>query len=96
MTRRLEEATEDALLTGGRAGKRAIQDAGFSDELKEKLFNKISDAKFRKQYSGAFAQATMPTSAGEGTRTMAASQPWTGERARRILSLECSMMHASL
>ncbi|KAL2214126.1 hypothetical protein CC79DRAFT_1328022 [Sarocladium strictum] len=78
MTRRLEEATEEALLTGGRAGQRAIEDAGFSDELKEKLFDKISEAKFRKQYAGAFATATMPESAGEGTRAMAAGQPWTG------------------
>ncbi|KAH8175541.1 DnaJ, subfamily C [Sarocladium implicatum] len=78
MTRRLEEATEDALLTGGRAGHRAIQDAGFSDELKEKLFDKISEAKFRKQYAGAFATASMPSSAGEGTQVMAGGQPWTG------------------
>ncbi|KAK0389831.1 hypothetical protein NLU13_3404 [Sarocladium strictum] len=78
MTRRLEEATEEALLSGGRAGRRAIEDAGFSEELKEKLFDKISEAKFRKQYAGAFAQAAMPSSAGEGTRTIAAAQPWTG------------------
>lgn len=78
MTRRLEEATEDALLTGGRAGQRAIQDAGFSDELKEKLFDKISEAKFRKQYAGAFSTASMPSSAGEGTQAMASGQPWTG------------------
>lgn len=79
MSRRLEEATEEVLLTGGSAGLRAVEDAGFSDELKEKLFDKISEAKFRKQYSGAFATATMPEAAGPGTRAMAGAEPWTGE-----------------
>jgi hypothetical protein len=79
MSRRLEEATEDALLTGGRAGRRAVEDAGFSDELKERLLDKIADAQFRKQYAGAFAEAQLPTSAGEGTRHMAGAEPWTGQ-----------------
>lgn len=78
MSRRLEEATEEALLTGGIAGQRAIEHAGFSDELKERLLDKVKDAKFRKQFSGAFAQAEMPPTAGDGSRDMAASQPWTG------------------
>ena len=78
MARRLEEATEEALLTGGRAGRRAVEDAGFSDELKERLLAKVKDAEFRSEHAAAFAQAGMPISAGEGTRTIAASQPWTG------------------
>lgn len=79
MARRLEQATEDALLTGGRAGQRAVQEAGFSEELKEKLLDRVQDAKFRNQFAGAFAQAGMPASAGEGTRGVAAGQPWTGD-----------------
>lgn len=79
MSRRLEEATEEALLTGGAAGRRAVEDAGFSDELKEKLLDKIADAKFRQQYSGAFTQADLPSSAAEGSRHIATAQPWTGE-----------------
>ena len=78
MFRRLEEATEDALITGGRAGRRALEDAGFSDELKERLLAKVKDAEFRSEHAAAFAQAGMPTSAGQGSRTLAASQPWTG------------------
>lgn len=78
MARRLEEATEEALFTGGRAGRQAVEDAGFSEELKEKLLDKIADAKFRKQYSGAFAEAEMNSAAGEGTRHIATAQPWTG------------------
>ncbi|KAH7134798.1 ASST-domain-containing protein [Dactylonectria estremocensis] len=79
LARRLEEATEEALFTGGRAGRRAIEDAGFSKELKEKLLSKIADANFKTQYSGAFTEANIPAAAGEGTRHTAAGQPWTGE-----------------
>ena len=46
MTRRLEEVTEDALLLGGRAGQRAVEEAGFSSELKERLYNKVAEAQF--------------------------------------------------
>ncbi|CAM1509278.1 Fc.00g030170.m01.CDS01 [Cosmosporella sp. VM-42] len=79
MARRLEEATEEALFTGGRAGRRAIEDAGFSDELKEKLLAKVQDANFRNEFSGALAEAGLSSSAGEGTRNIATSQAWTGE-----------------
>ncbi|KAI0427022.1 hypothetical protein F5Y09DRAFT_45490 [Xylaria sp. FL1042] len=79
MSRRLEEATEDALLTGGSAGRRAVEDAGFSEELKERLLAKVQDAQFRSQHAAAFSEAEMPTSAGQGTRIAATSQPWTGQ-----------------
>ncbi|XDG03715.1 hypothetical protein ABKA04_003330 [Annulohypoxylon sp. FPYF3050] len=78
MARRLEEATEEALLTGGRAGRRAVEDAGFSDELKERLFAKVKDAEFRSEHAAAFAEAGMPSAASAGTRLAATSQPWTG------------------
>lgn len=78
MARRLEEATEEALLTGGRAGRRAVEDAGFSEELKERLFAKVKDAEFRSEHAAAFAEAGMPSAAGAGTRLTATSQPWTG------------------
>ncbi|KAL7944592.1 hypothetical protein V8C42DRAFT_76550 [Trichoderma barbatum] len=79
MTRRLQEATEEAIYSGGSAGRRAVQDAGFSDELKEKLLNKIADAKFRQEYSSAFMEKDLISAAGEGTRHIATSAPWTGE-----------------
>ncbi|KAK7948402.1 uncharacterized protein PG986_009288 [Apiospora aurea] len=79
MSRRLQEATEEALLTGGRAGRRAVEDAGFSEELKERLFARVKDAEFRSEYASAFAEAEMPSAAGSGSRYAAASQPWTGE-----------------
>jgi hypothetical protein len=83
MTSRLQQATEDALLTGGRAGRRAIEEAGFSEELKAKLLDKVASAKFHQEHSAALAEANIvsriPDSAGLGTRAMASAQPWTGQ-----------------
>ncbi|RWA14514.1 hypothetical protein EKO27_g602 [Xylaria grammica] len=79
MSRRLQEATDELLLTGGKAGRRAVEDAGFSEELKEKLLAKVKDAQFRSQHAGAFSEVDMPASAGEGTRITATSRPWTGQ-----------------
>ncbi|KAF5027192.1 hypothetical protein F66182_680 [Fusarium sp. NRRL 66182] len=79
MARRLEEATEEALFTGGRAGRRAVEDAGFSDELKERLLNKIADANFKSEHASALAEADLSSSAGVGTRYIASAQAWTGE-----------------
>lgn len=78
LARRLEAATEETLFTGGRAGRRAVEDAGFSDELKERLLAKVKDAEFRSEHAAAFAEANMPSEAGAGTRLTATSQPWTG------------------
>ncbi|KAK0667117.1 hypothetical protein QBC41DRAFT_279629 [Cercophora samala] len=82
LSRRLQEATEEALLEGGRAGRRAVlEDAGFSEELKAKLLNKLADAKFQGEHSAAasvLAHSKIPDSAGLGTRSIAAAQPWTG------------------
>ncbi|KAK3315552.1 hypothetical protein B0H66DRAFT_565581 [Apodospora peruviana] len=86
MARRLEEATEEALLSGGRAGKRAIEDAGFSEELKTKLLKKLADAKFEAEHAAAFAEAgvsgRVPGSAGQGTRAIASAEAWTGEESQ--------------
>ncbi|KAF5715237.1 hypothetical protein FMUND_6957 [Fusarium mundagurra] len=79
LARRLEEATEEALFTGGRAGRRAVEDAGFSEELKERLLNKIADANFKSENASAFAEAGLSSTAGEGTRHIASAQAWTGE-----------------
>ncbi|KAG6015211.1 hypothetical protein E4U43_005609 [Claviceps pusilla] len=69
MSRRLEEATEETLLSGGVSGRRAIQDAGFSEELREKLLDKIATASFQQQQ-----QQQQPASQ-LGTTSDA---PWTG------------------
>ncbi|KAG6074639.1 hypothetical protein E4U31_005359 [Claviceps sp. LM219 group G6] len=63
MSRRLEQATEDALLSGDANGRRAIQDAGFSEELKAKLFEKVAAAEFQHQ---------------QASHSTAGETPWTG------------------
>ncbi|QPH09843.1 hypothetical protein C2857_000879 [Epichloe festucae Fl1] len=84
MSRRLEEATEEALLSGGASGRRAIEDAGFSEELKEKLLDKVAGARFQQQYKGAFAQAGISPSTSSPPAVQAhashisSGNPWTG------------------
>jgi hypothetical protein len=81
MARRLEAATEDAL-TSGPGGQRALSEAGFSDELKARLLDKISAAAFETDHAGALSEAGLServhAAAGRGTRETAAAQPWTG------------------
>jgi hypothetical protein len=78
MSRRLAEATEDALFEGGIAGRKAVEDAGFSEELKNKLLEKVEAAKFRSENATAFAEAGLTSSIGRGSRVIATGQPWTG------------------
>lgn len=78
MSQRLQEATEEAFLTGGHAGRKAIEDAGFSNELKERLFARVQDAKFRAENAGAFAEAGMPGSANRRTYADSTASAWTG------------------
>lgn len=81
MSRRLEQATEDALLTSGTAGRRAVEDAGFSDELKARLLNKITDAEFRTTHADALAVAGLPArgSPSSSSAPVEGGVPWTGE-----------------
>ncbi|OQO11229.1 hypothetical protein B0A48_05485 [Cryoendolithus antarcticus] len=78
MSRRLEELSNQSLESGGRAAQKAIADAGFSDELRARLEQKIADANFRSDNASAFAEANMPSSAGHGTRHIATAEPWQG------------------
>jgi hypothetical protein len=82
MSRRLAQATEDALLEGGRAGRKAVEEAGFSDELKTKLLERIEAAKFRSDNAAAFAEAGMSSNVGRGSRDIATGQAWMGTEAQ--------------
>ncbi|KAK0740357.1 hypothetical protein B0T18DRAFT_333017 [Schizothecium vesticola] len=79
MSARLEQATEDALLTGGRAGQQAVRDAGFSEDLKARLLAKLEGAQLE---SAEHAEHPIPDSAGAGTRHAAMARPWDGTEAR--------------
>lgn len=78
MSRRLQAATEDALTEGGRAGRKAVEEAGFSDELKARLLDRIADANYKEKYSASFTEASLSSSVGRGSRDIATSQAWTG------------------
>ncbi|OKL59306.1 hypothetical protein UA08_05374 [Talaromyces atroroseus] len=82
MSRRLSEMTEDALLQGGRSARRNIQEAGFSEGLKQELEEKIKASTFKSDNAGAFSILNMPrisqASAGKGTRENAIASPWRG------------------
>lgn len=78
MSRRLADMSEESLESGGRSARKAVEEAGFSEDLKRQLEEKLANATFRSENANAFAQANMPASAGRGTRDVAAAQPWKG------------------
>lgn len=80
LARKLQEATEEALFTGGRAGRQAIESAGFSDDLKDRLLDKIANASFKNQHADAFSKAGL-TDAQPGTPIAGYGDAavWTGE-----------------
>ncbi|EEP81717.1 predicted protein [Uncinocarpus reesii 1704] len=78
MTRRMKELSEDAML-GGKSAMKNMQQAGFSDELKKQLEERIAATSFKNEHAQAFSVANMPRSAGRGTQDLAAAAPWTGD-----------------
>ncbi|KAJ5170274.1 uncharacterized protein N7500_003057 [Penicillium coprophilum] len=78
MGRRLAQMTEDALLEGGRSAHRNFEQAGFSEELKNELAERIAASSFRSQHAAAHSIVEMPSAAGQGTREQAAAPAWTG------------------
>lgn len=78
MSRRLQEAAEDALLEGGRAGRKAVEEFGFSEELKNRLLERVEATQFRSENATAFAEAEMSSNVGRGSRDIATGQAWTG------------------
>ncbi|KAF2164638.1 hypothetical protein M409DRAFT_25033 [Zasmidium cellare ATCC 36951] len=79
--------SEESLETGGRSARKAVEEAGFSEDLKRELEKKVADASFRSDNASAFAQVSMPASAGKGTRETAAARPWTGNESIEDASL---------
>ena len=82
MSRRLSELTEQSLADHGvREGAKLVEEAGFSDELKRSLEDKISQSTYRLDNASAHAEVNMPSAAGKGTRGIAVAQPGTGSEA---------------
>ncbi|KAK2861480.1 hypothetical protein FQN49_004156 [Arthroderma sp. PD_2] len=87
MSRRLAEMTEDAVTQGGRSTRKNIQEAGFSEELKQRLQERIAESSFKNENAAAISYANLPRSAGKGTRDIAAATPWTGNESIHDASL---------
>ena len=79
MSRRLEELSEMSLESGGRSAQKAIAEAGFDEDLKRRLEDRLASAQLKEENRSALAQAQMPTSTGQGSRDIAGAQPWQGE-----------------
>ncbi|OAP57949.1 hypothetical protein AYL99_07039 [Fonsecaea erecta] len=93
MSRRLAEMAEETMDTGTKSDHKLMQDAGFSEELKKQLEERIAQTGFAAQNQQAVSQVTMPVrnpkplalwfgsamnAAGKGTRDIAGAEPWRG------------------
>ncbi|PLB41894.1 DnaJ family domain-containing protein [Aspergillus candidus] len=78
MARRLSEMAEQAVLEGGKSARQNIEQAGFSDELKKQLEERVAATAFKNEYPAAHSILDMPESAGEGTRATALGEAWSG------------------
>ncbi|PSK60478.1 hypothetical protein B9Z65_628 [Elsinoe australis] len=87
MSRRLSEMTSSSLETGGRSARKAVEEAGFSEDLKRQLEERLANASFKSEHAQAFAQADLPSSAGTQTRDLAGARPWTGTESVEDASL---------
>ncbi|KAL5339065.1 hypothetical protein BJX70DRAFT_177565 [Aspergillus crustosus] len=87
MTRRLSEMTEQAILEGGRSTRKNLAHAGFSEELKKELEERVAEAAFKSEHSAAHSIVNMPESAGKGTRDIASATPWTGNESMHDATL---------
>ena len=60
MSRRLSEMAEETMDTGGKSDRKLMQDAGFSEELKRKLEERIAQTAFQAENQQAFSEVNMP------------------------------------
>lgn len=60
MSERLAQMTDESMEQGGRSARKAIEEAGFSDELKRQLEARIQDSRYKSENPAAFAHLHMP------------------------------------
>lgn len=60
LSRKLSEMTEDAMLEGGQSARRNMEQAGFSEDLKKQLEERIAASSFKSDYAAAHSIADMP------------------------------------
>lgn len=69
MARRLSQMTEDAMLEGGRSAQRNMEQAGFSEDLKKQLEERVKAASFKSEHAAAHSILDMPVSTASFTST---------------------------
>ncbi|KAI4726908.1 hypothetical protein E4T49_05324 [Aureobasidium sp. EXF-10728] len=87
MSRRLAALSEQGLESGGRSARKAVEEAGFDEGLKQELLERIATASFRNEHAGAISQAEMPNSASRHSRDIAGATPWSGTESVHDASL---------
>lgn len=87
MSRRLAALSEEGLEAGGRSAHKAVEEAGFDEDLKRRLQERIASANFRNKNASALSQAEMPASASRHSRDIAAAAPWSGTESVHDASL---------
>ena len=60
MSRRLSDMAEETMDTGSKSDRKLMEDAGFSEELKRKLEERISQTAFQARHQQAFSEVNMP------------------------------------
>lgn len=85
LSRRLAEMTEESLFEGGRSAQKNLQEAGFSDDLKRALEEKIKAASFKSNNAQAFSVLDTPVSFKDRTNSASAGQltMYQGKRRKR-------------
>ncbi|KAI9889655.1 MAG: hypothetical protein M1814_005056 [Vezdaea aestivalis] len=78
MSQTLETLTSQAIADAGPRAAQAVEESGFSAELKAKLEERIVQATFKSDNAQALSQTGIPRGAGRGVHDDTASQPWTG------------------
>ncbi|KAL6234132.1 hypothetical protein BDW75DRAFT_174052 [Aspergillus navahoensis] len=87
MSRRLSEMAEQAFFEGDRSTRRNLSQAGFSEELKKELEERVAATAFKSEYAAAHSIVNLPESAGQGTRDIAGAAPWTGTESTHDVTL---------
>ena len=64
MSGRLVQMTDTMIEQDERRAKKAIDEGGFSEELKKKLEARLQESSFRSENAAAFAQASLPVRSG--------------------------------
>lgn len=80
-TRRMRSMSEEALESGGHSARKAVEEAGFSADLKAQLEQRIAAASLNS------SEASLPAAASRHTRDLATTEAWTGTESIHDASL---------